>query len=148
MQCKRAKQIQAVSAGGIVYSNVNGILHVAICGRFDPKTYNLPKGTPEANETVCQTAIREVVEETGLEVRIERFVGVVKYQFIDKYLEDDRVIDKEVVYFLMRPVGGNFSYHDDEFDIVEWCPESELEFKLTYANEVNIVQKGLSLVKR
>ena len=48
----------------------------------------------------------------------------------------------------MRPTGGRFSYHDEEFDTVEWVTELDLESKLTYGNEVSIVQKGLSMVKR
>ena len=139
---------QAVSAGGIVYRTENDLVQVVICGRFNANTYNLPKGTPEKNETVSETAVREVSEETGLEVRVERFVGVVTYKFIGSHEKDAGFIDKKVIYFLMRPTGGSFSNHDEEFDTVEWVSESDLESRLTYGNEVSIVQKGLSMVKR
>ena len=138
----------AVSAGGIVYRTENDIFQVVICGRFNPNTYNLPKGTPEKNETISETAVREVSEETGLDVRIERFVGVVTYSFMDNHEKCTGYINKKVVYFLMRATGGRFSYHDEEFDTVEWVTELDLESKLTYGNEVSIVQKGLSMVKR
>ena len=36
----------------------------------DGLTWTLPKGTPHAGETIEQTALREVAEETGLQVRI------------------------------------------------------------------------------
>ena len=138
----------AVSAGGIVYRIENDMFQIVICGRFNPNTYNLPKGTPEKSETISETAVREVSEETGLDVRIERFVGVVTYTFMDNHEKCTGYINKKVVYFLMRPTGGSFSYHDEEFDTVEWVTELDLESKLTYGNEVSIVQKGLSMVKR
>ena len=138
----------AVSAGGIVYRTENDLFQVVICGRFNPNTYNLPKGTPEKSETISETAVREVSEETGLDVRIERFVGVVAYTFMDNHEKCTGYINKKVVYFLMRATGGRFSYHDEEFDTVEWVTELDLESKLTYGNEVSIVQKGLSMVKR
>ena len=148
MKCDYPDKRQAVSAGGIVYRTENDLVQVVICGRFNPNTYNLPKGTPEKNETVSETAVREVSEETGLEVRVERFVGVVTYKFIGSHEKDAGFIDKKVIYFLMRPTGGSFSNDDEEFDTVEWVSESDLESRLTYGNEVSIVQKGLSMVKR
>ena len=48
----------------------------------------------------------------------------------------------------MRPVGGDFSLHDNEFDIVQWVKDINISSTLTYDNEVDIVQKGLSMVKR
>ena len=147
MKCNYSTRA-VVSAGGIVYRTENDMFQVVICGRFNPNTYNLPKGTPEKSETISETAVREVSEETGLDVRIERFVGVVAYTFMDNHEKCTGYINKKVVYFLMRPTGGRFSYHDEEFDTVEWVTELDLESKLTYGNEVSIVQKGLSMVKR
>ena len=148
MKSRSSNIKQAISAGGIVYRTENDQIEIVICGRFDPNTYNLPKGTPEENETICETAVREVSEETGLIVRVERFVGVVSYKFMDNHELGADIIEKKVIYFLMRPTAGNFSYHDEEFDTVEWVSQLDLVSKLTYGNEVSIVQKGLSMVKR
>jgi ADP-ribose pyrophosphatase YjhB (NUDIX family) len=61
-----------VSSGGVVYRRGQaGSLEVALCGRLQSRTWSLPKGTPEEGETIQQTALREVQEETGLEVSIE-----------------------------------------------------------------------------
>src|SRR5262249_19798213 len=57
-----------VSAGGIVYRQGEAEPEVVLCGRPARGLWALPKGTPEATETLEQTAQREVTEETGLQV--------------------------------------------------------------------------------
>ena len=81
-------------------------------------TWALPKGTPNDGETTDQTALREVAEETGLEVRIVAPVGAIEYFFT----QDGQRIHKTVHYFLMEPIGGSLDGHDHEFDEVRWMP--------------------------
>ena len=50
------------SAGGILIKN-NELL---VCHRKNEKLFCLPKGTPEKNESIEQTAIREVLVRGGL----------------------------------------------------------------------------------
>jgi ADP-ribose pyrophosphatase YjhB (NUDIX family) len=49
---------------------------VLLCHRRDMDLWNLPGGGLEGNELPTETALRETREETGLEVEIERLVGV------------------------------------------------------------------------
>jgi 8-oxo-dGTP pyrophosphatase MutT (NUDIX family) len=49
---------------------------ILLMNRSDGSGWCLPCGWVEPNETPAQAAIREVMEETGLEVRVERLVGV------------------------------------------------------------------------
>ena len=133
------------SSGGVVLRRIGGKIQVVICGRIGPGLWALPKGTPDDYETRAETAIREVREETGLEVVIESFIDSIHYSFTRN--ETYNSYQKEVFYYLMKPVGGDFSHHDEEFDIVKWIDEKDVASTLTYQNEVDIVQKGISLVK-
>ena len=135
-----------VSSGGIVYRFCGDEIEVVVCCRNEPQSCNLPKGTPESSETMEETALREVREETGLEVNIEKYVGEVCYEFFSA--KDQVMVEKSVFYYLMIPVGGSFELHDHEFDDVSWINVDEINTTLTYQNEVEIVQKGISLVKR
>ena len=89
----------------------------------DGETWSLPKGTPDGDETAEQTALREVAEETGLEVRIVAPVGRIEYCFV----RGGRRIHKTVHYFLMEATGGDLADHDHEFDEVRWVDLAEAE---------------------
>ena len=118
---------------------------IVVCGRFDTKSHHLPKGTPEPGETREETALREVREETGLNVEILRFVGEINY--LIQCFGSGEKLKKTVFFYLMKSTGGDFSLHDEEFDFAKWVKVSEIVNTLTYINEVHIVQKSLSLVK-
>jgi inorganic pyrophosphatase len=62
-----------------------------------------PKGHLEAGERPEQAAIREVREETGLEVRIVRPIGTTRYEFDGSGSGDHR---KRVHWFLAERTGG------------------------------------------
>ncbi len=139
--------IEMKSMGGVVARVRGDDVEVVICG-FDAQPGNiiwgLPKGTPEDGETHEQTALREVSEETGLQVSIEEFVGSIDYCF-ERY--DDGVACHKVVYFyLMSADGGDISLHDHEFDYVRWLSASDAMRTLTYDNEVRVVKNALSLI--
>jgi 8-oxo-dGTP pyrophosphatase MutT (NUDIX family) len=105
----------------------------------------LPKGPPEADETLEQTAMREVREETGVDVAIDVLIGEIKYWF-SRPKEGVRYF-KTVRHYLMRPVGGDPSLHDHEFDEVAWLPVQEASKLLTYPNETRILQQAVDLVR-
>ena len=132
-----------VSAGGVVYKDEDGQVKLAICGRNSPKLWALPKGTPKPGESIEQTAVREVSEETGLEVEILRPVGSVNYWF----KADGNRINKTVHFFLMSLKGGSTDLHDAEFDWVEWFSAEETLRRLSYKSEVQIVQKALESIE-
>lgn len=101
----------------------------------DSVTWTLPKGTPDPGESVEQTALREVAEETGLEVRIVEPLPSIEYAFV----QDGTRIHKTVHYFLMEPVGGDLSRHDAEFERVRWVPFDEAAAILSFPTERDLV---------
>jgi 8-oxo-dGTP pyrophosphatase MutT (NUDIX family) len=101
----------------------------------DAVTWTLPKGTPNPGETTEQTALREVAEETGLEVRIVEPLPSIEYSFVQRGTR----IHKTVHYFLMEPTGGDLSRHDHEFERVRWLPFADAPALLTFATERALV---------
>ncbi len=130
-----------VSAGGVVVRcTPDAQLEIVICRRSATGLWALPKGTPEANETRTETALREVQEETGLEVTILGELGSVRYTFTAEGV----LHDKEVFHYLMEPVGGSIDDHDGEFDLVEWLPlEPATLGRMTYDTDVEILNRAI-----
>ena len=104
-------------------------------------TWSLPKGTPNAGETLEETALREVTEETGLLVRILAPVGPIEYVFVQRGVR----IHKTVHYFLMEAVGGDLLNHDHEFDEVRWVPLADAEALMSFPTEREVVARAVPL---
>jgi 8-oxo-dGTP pyrophosphatase MutT (NUDIX family) len=137
------RTMRVFSAGGIVFRSENGTREVLLCGRSGDGLWALPKGTPEQGESPEQTALREVREETGVEVEQQALVGDVRYWF-SRPQEGVRYF-KTVRHYLFRPVGGDPSLHDHEFDDVRWFPVQEALRLLTYRNEARILRQASEL---
>ena len=135
----------AVSAGGVVFRRVEEGIEIVLVGRTSERLWALPKGTPDAGETLEETALREVREETGLHVRIVDTVGQVEYWYT---AADGVRIDKTVHYYLMEPIGGNTADHDHEFDRVEWRHLFEAERLLTHRNQLPMLHRAEEQIRR
>lgn len=118
---------------------------VALCGRTRGSTWNLPKGTPDDGETIEQTALREVREETGLVTEIEAPLTTIDYWFVAA----DRSVrfHKHVHFFLMGARGGSLNDHDPEFDFVRWFSLESALGALTHENEVDVVREAAALLE-
>ena len=136
---------EATSAGGIVYRrDGDGGVEIVVCGRSSERLWGLPKGTPNPGESLEETALREVCEETGLDVEIEQKVGTVTYWFA-RPAKGVR-FHKSVHHYLMRATGGDVARHDHEYDTVVWLPADHALQALSHENEANILRKALALI--
>ncbi len=112
--------------------------------RRHPKLWALPKGTPDAGETLEETALRETREETGLEVELEAPLRSISYAFVRSRTR----FHKTVHFFLMRPVGGDLSQHDHEFDEVRWFQLEEALEIMTHATERGVVEDAARMIAK
>jgi len=134
----RLSSATATSAGGIVIRYVDSIPQLVLGRRKrerDGQTWTLPKGTPEDGETLEETALREVCEETGLTVRILSPLDAIRYTFI----QHGTRIHKTVHYFMMEPTGGVLERHDHEFEEVRWVSFGDAAAMLTFETERSLV---------
>ena len=91
-----------------------------------------------SGETTEQTALREVAEETGLEVRINGPLDSIEYSFVQQGLR----IHKTVHYFLMEATGGDLAQHDHEFEEVRWVPLHDAPALLTFETERSLISRA------
>jgi len=141
----RLRRATAISAGGIVIRAIAGVPHLVAGNRRrerDGGSWTLPKGTPNPPETLEETALREVAEETGLEVRIVAPIDRIEYEFV----QGGARIHKTVHYWLMEPIGGDLARHDREFDEVRWVPLADAPGLLTFESERALVERAAGML--
>lgn len=137
----------AVSAGGLVIRAVGGKAEIVVGRRKrerDGYVWSLPKGTPEEGETREETALREVREESGLEVRILSYFDAISYSFV----RTGERIEKTVHYYIMEAIGGSFEQYDKEFDELRWVRMDEAVRLLDFQTESGLVQRAYDALTR
>ena len=99
--------------------------HVLLTRRADNGRWCLPGGHFEAGESVTEATIREVKEETGLDIEVSRLTGV--YSSPHRLLEyaDGNSYHVVALNFEGQVVGGVLRV-SEETTSVRWCPQSEL----------------------
>ena len=140
-QAGARRNATAMSAGGLVVRRSDQGPEIVLGRRSrqgEGIAWMLPKGTPADGESVEQTALREVQEETGLAVRIVQPVGSIHYAFVRAGTR----IAKTVHHFLMVATGGTLADHDAEFDEVRWVPLDEAAHLLSFETEREIVERA------
>jgi 8-oxo-dGTP pyrophosphatase MutT (NUDIX family) len=135
------KTIKIVSAGGAVIDKEDKVL---ILRRKVEGTWVLPKGRREEGETLRDTALREVTEETGIaNLKIEREIGMVRYVFF--WRPKDVNFKKTVHYFLMTLLDGGADINlEPDFSEHKWVDYQDAMKTLTFENDRRIVRGVLN----
>ena len=131
----------ALSSGCAVFGPEGTVL---LLRRSDEGLWCLPKGTVEPGETLEETAVREVREETGLDVRVVSPLMEVQYGFYSP--SDDTNVDKRVVYFLAERTGGRLRL-EPGFEDGRWCTLPEAVRLLHYENDRNVVRRAFAALE-
>ncbi len=101
--------------GGVLLDQQNRVLLCKPRNEFDGYAWTFPKGRPQSGETPEQTALREVLEETGYDAHIIlRFAG--------RYAGGTTTTE----YFLMTPKGNSQAF-GPEIEAVRWVSMGEAE---------------------
>ena len=127
----------------------DGSNRVALIGRLSRSgriDWCVPKGHPEGEETLEQAAVREVYEETGLEVEILHPLGQIQYEFS----AGPKLIAKTVHHYLFRQTGGDLTVEGDpDQEAVEarWFELEILLSSLAHENERRIARSVIEWVE-
>ena len=96
--------------------------------------WSFPKGHVEQGENERQTALREVREETGLNI-----------QLLDGFRESVEYfpkpgVKKQVVYFLGKALGDVLIPQEEEISEVHWVPIEKAAEMVTFANDKRLIR--------
>ena len=102
---------------------------------------SFPKGHMEPGETEYMTAVREVFEETAVQIRIDTdFRKTVHYHPMPG-------VSKEVVYFLTETAQIDIHPRQGEIAQVEWVPLEQAEQSLTHENDKTVLRAAVQRLK-
>jgi mutator protein MutT len=131
-----------VGVGAVIVDGAARVLLVK--RRFEPLAgqWSLPGGAVDVGETLEACVIREMAEETGLDVEVGRVIEV-----FDRIMHDaeGRVQYHYVlVDYVCRPAGGTLTAASDVADVA-WVAEGALaEFRLT-DKATAVITQGIAL---
>lgn len=123
---------QVEAAGGLVWREADaGGVELVVVHRPRYDDWSLPKGKLDPGESHEVAALREVQEETGLEVELEE-------ELEPHFYEDHKGRSKRVRWWAMQALEGEFN-PDHEVDELRWvAPDAAAEL-LTYARDRELV---------
>lgn len=134
-----------ISAGGVVYRRESGELQIQlITDRYGKISF--AKGKQEQGETIEETALREIWEETGVTGSIIEPIDIIAYTY--QHPEHGKV-DKEVHYYLVELQSGNLKPQIEEIRGVDWYTWAEawkMQKDSGYDNNDFIMEKALKLL--
>ena len=130
--------IEAISCGGVViFRGKILLLYKKYKNKYEG--WVLPKGTVEEGEAFWQTALREVLEESGAQATIVKYIGKSEYTF--NVPED--VVEKEVHWYLMMADSYHSKPQREEYFVDSgFYKYHEAYHLLKFSNEKQILEKA------
>ena len=122
---------QEKSCGCIVMNENNEILLV----HHNKGHWGFPKGHMEEGETEIETAVREVKEETNIDVEVNE-----NYRYTEYYSPEENIM-KEVVYFLASNKSNTKEAQQEEVSEVKWFPFEEAMQTITFEDSKEILKQ-------
>lgn len=120
----------APTANSVVPSVVavvrNGRGELLMIHRTDNNLWALPGGGHDIGESISETVVREVREETGIEVRVVRLVGVYTNPRHVMAYDDGEVRQQFAICFTATPTGGELRTSSESRQ-VRWVDPAELD---------------------
>ena len=117
------------SCGAIIFDKDKVLVIKQVKGHW-----GFPKGHVEKGETEIETALREIKEETNLEVEIND-----KYRYIERY-SPEKEVEKDVIFFIAKKIGGEIKVQEEEVTETEWLPPKEALDRVTYESSKRILK--------
>lgn len=129
------------SCGAIVYRKHHGNIELLLIKNQNGGHWSFPKGHMEAGETEEETALREIKEETGIDVILDTsFRKVITYA-------PKKEITKDVIYFLAKATTYDYTPQEEEIAQIKWVEINHAGTILTYDNVRQLVNQAKGIIK-
>jgi len=147
MNIQKFKIFHEISAGGVVINKEKRSVTFLMVHRNRMDDNTLPKGHQEKGESLQETAIREVKEETSILAVPQKYLGKFTYKVVDR--KRNIIYFRTVHWFLMLGLSKKLNRKPNrEISRVLWRPFNQKTFQLlTYQTDKNLLKKTKKLLK-
>lgn len=129
------------SCGAIIIRKNNDIFETLLI-KMVKGHWSFPKGHVENNETEVETALREIKEETNLDVLIDT-----RFREITTYSPYPGVI-KDVIFFIAMPKTLDVVIQESEVEHSEWVEINKAVDVVTYDADKQILKKAIKYIEK
>lgn len=126
------------SCGCVIFAQNGDTTEVLLTQNKKGQHWSFPKGHVEKDETELQTAVREVREETGLDV-----VPYSGFSIANQYRSAART-SKTVIYFVAQvPRDSALKLQEEEVSAAKWVQADTAAHHITHVNDTKILKDAL-----
>ncbi len=130
---------QEYSYGAVVYEKRKNNVYILI-EYMKQGHISLPKGHIEKGETPEQCALREIKEETDLDVSLNmEFSHTISYK-------PSPSVRKDVTFFLATPTSHHIKAQESEVNHIEWIEEERALLILTHDTDKEVLRAALNYI--
>ncbi|MBS1698757.1 MAG: NUDIX hydrolase [Actinobacteria bacterium] len=131
------------AAGGLVWRVVEDKLRILLIHRTKYRDVTLPKGKVDPGEMLAETAVREILEETGIRVSLGAPVGVSRYTMANR---KQKVVHYWAAEATDEAVRASVFVPNREIAAIEWVSLKKARTRLSYPVDVEILDAFATLV--
>ncbi|MDL5351040.1 NUDIX hydrolase [Microbacterium sp. zg-YB36] len=124
------------AAGGVVWRVVDGKLLVLLIHRTRYRDVTLPKGKVDPGETLAETAVREIHEETGIRVSLGVALGVSRYSLPSK---KQKIVHYWSAQATEPAIRASVFVPNKEIAALEWATLKKARGLLSYPVDIEIL---------
>ena len=135
------KAAEEKSCGAVIWRSTPAG-HQYLLAQHGARHWSFPKGHVEGREKEVETAMREILEETGLTVEIDE-----SFREVVTYYPKPGVI-KDVIFFIATPTGGKEHAQEEEIRQLGWFTYEEAYPLVTFATDVEVLQAAEAYIAK
>lgn len=128
------------SCGAVIYKYENNNIYILLL-KHNLGHWSFPKGHMEIGESEIDTALREVKEETNIDVDID-----INFRVKITYSPFENVI-KDVIYYVATPKSKEIKPQLSEIQEIKWYLAKDAGDVITYKNDKEVLEKALVYIK-
>lgn len=132
--------IKEKSCGAVVYKFDNELMFLIL--EHNSGHFSFPKGHVENDESESETAIREIKEETNIDVLLDT-----NFRFISTYSPKEGVI-KDVIFFIAKAKTSDIVAQIEEIKSINWYSYSDSLNILTYDIDKELLKKAYDYLSK